>query len=199
MSRSDEFFLSARQCETLTRFAHITRRDVFYDLGCGDGQAVCTAITKGHVSKAIGVELDKNNYRHAWSKAISCLSKPQLKRVDFWLGRIRPDQKIRAPVDTLAARSDEKETAGAQKIGGVEEVYIGSKLFCLQIISNPHCRSLEVGIKQMLVFAHPRPTGTKRKSNSVRTKSFSLSGMRKERKKCQIRCAKIEVESLDRL
>lgn len=92
MSRSDEFFLSARQSETLTRFAHITRRDVFYDLGCGDGQVVCTAITKGHASKAIGVELDKNNYRHAWLKAISYLPKSQLKRVNFWLGRLDSDE-----------------------------------------------------------------------------------------------------------
>jgi hypothetical protein len=72
----------------LLRLGNVGKKDVFYDLGCGDGLTVCMAITDSHAKKAIGVEVDRGNFEEACSYAIDELSKAQLKKVRFWLGYI---------------------------------------------------------------------------------------------------------------
>jgi len=49
----------------LQKFIKPTKKDVFYDLGCGDGNT-CRWISK-KIKKSIGIEKNKNNYKEAVS------------------------------------------------------------------------------------------------------------------------------------
>ncbi|WFO74626.1 class I SAM-dependent methyltransferase [Desulfurococcaceae archaeon MEX13E-LK6-19] len=40
--------------------AKLSEKDVFYDLGCGDGRIVIEAAKRANVKKAVGIEIDEN-------------------------------------------------------------------------------------------------------------------------------------------
>jgi hypothetical protein len=54
--------------------------------GRGDGLVVCMAVSHSYARRAIGVEVDRDNFRLACRLAIDRLTKNQLKKVNFWLG-----------------------------------------------------------------------------------------------------------------
>jgi Histone methylation protein DOT1 len=88
---NEDFFLSESQTQNLLKLARVGRRDVFYDLGCGDGLVVCMAVSHGHAKKAIGVESKRDNFERACDLAVDRLSKSQLKKVNFWFAYLEDD------------------------------------------------------------------------------------------------------------
>jgi predicted RNA methylase len=54
-----EDYQSKRHIRKLLRLAGASRRDVFYDLGCGRGQLCIVAVTEFGVKKAVGIELHR--------------------------------------------------------------------------------------------------------------------------------------------
>jgi tRNA A58 N-methylase Trm61 len=49
----------------MLKLANVTETDVVYDLGCGDGRILVTAVKLFHAQHAIGYELDTHRYRTA--------------------------------------------------------------------------------------------------------------------------------------
>lgn len=49
----------------MLRMAHISREDVVYDLGCGDGRVVITA-AKEFGARGVGIEIDPFRFVFAW-------------------------------------------------------------------------------------------------------------------------------------
>jgi SAM-dependent methyltransferase len=60
-----EDYQSNRHIRKLLRLAKATRRDVFYDLGCGRGQLCIVAVTEFGVRKAVGIELHRGRAEKA--------------------------------------------------------------------------------------------------------------------------------------
>ena len=54
-----EDYQSNRHIRKLLRLARATKRDVFYDLGCGRGQLCVIAVSEFGVRKAVGIELHR--------------------------------------------------------------------------------------------------------------------------------------------
>jgi len=52
-----EDYQSNRHIRKLLHLARATRKDVFYDLGCGRGQLCVVAVTEFGVKKAVGIEM----------------------------------------------------------------------------------------------------------------------------------------------
>jgi len=52
-----EDYQSNRHIRKLLKLARTTKRDVFYDLGCGRGQLCVVAVTEFGVKKAVGIEM----------------------------------------------------------------------------------------------------------------------------------------------
>ncbi|MEM4660464.1 MAG: methionine biosynthesis protein MetW, partial [Thermosphaera sp.] len=42
--------------------------DILYDLGCGDGRILITAVKEFHVKKAVGIEKDSERVKEASAK-----------------------------------------------------------------------------------------------------------------------------------
>ena len=89
MEDPEDFFLSESQVLKLLKLVRVGKRDTFYDLGCGDGLAVCMAVSHGHAKRAIGVESDRGNFEEACRLAVDRLRKGELKKVNFWFGDFR--------------------------------------------------------------------------------------------------------------
>lgn len=78
--------LNNRQVDELVDFANIGKKDVFYDLGCGTGRVVFSALSR-NAKKSIGIEIDKKYYDIARKNAIEKFPKSVLKnKLDFWYG-----------------------------------------------------------------------------------------------------------------
>lgn len=54
-----------RIIRAMLKLANVTTSDVVYDLGCGDGRILVTAVNAFHVKQAIGYELDAQRYQTA--------------------------------------------------------------------------------------------------------------------------------------
>jgi SAM-dependent methyltransferase len=52
-----EDYQSNRHIRKLLKLARTSKRDVFYDLGCGRGQLCVVAVTEFGVAKAVGIEM----------------------------------------------------------------------------------------------------------------------------------------------
>jgi SAM-dependent methyltransferase len=60
-----EDYQSNRHIRKLLTLARTTKRDVFYDLGCGRGQLCVIAVTEFGVKKAVGIEMHAGRARKA--------------------------------------------------------------------------------------------------------------------------------------
>lgn len=71
--------------DAICRLAKIDKKDVVYDLGCGDGVLV-TAAAKKYGAKAVGIEIDPSRYLFAIIRArINGVSKKiKIKRKNFF-------------------------------------------------------------------------------------------------------------------
>ncbi|QLH08811.1 hypothetical protein [Candidatus Nitrosotenuis sp. DW1] len=86
-----QFELSPKHINSLFRLLKTNTKDVFYDFGCGRGLAVCQAVTKYHMNLSIGIELNLDYYEFARKYAIDRLTKNQLRKIEFHLGRFDND------------------------------------------------------------------------------------------------------------
>ncbi len=55
-----------RVIDALLRLAHVTRNDVVYDLGCGDGRIVVSAARLG--ARSVGIDIDPQRIREAQAR-----------------------------------------------------------------------------------------------------------------------------------
>jgi SAM-dependent methyltransferase len=60
-----EDYQSNRHIRKLLTLARATKRDVFYDLGCGRGQLCVVAVTEFGVKRAVGIEMHAGRARKA--------------------------------------------------------------------------------------------------------------------------------------
>jgi SAM-dependent methyltransferase len=60
-----EDYQSNRHIRKLLTLARATKKDVFYDLGCGRGQLCVVAVTEFGVKKAVGIEMHAGRARKA--------------------------------------------------------------------------------------------------------------------------------------
>jgi hypothetical protein len=60
-----EDYQSNRHIRKLLRLARASRRDVFYDLGCGRGQLCVVAVSEFGVRKAVGIEMHRGRAEKA--------------------------------------------------------------------------------------------------------------------------------------
>jgi predicted RNA methylase len=80
-SLGPEDYQSKRHIRKLLRLAGASRRDVFYDLGCGRGQLCTVAVEEFGVKKAVGIEL----HRGRALKAAERVRKLGLSdRIEIW-------------------------------------------------------------------------------------------------------------------
>jgi hypothetical protein len=76
-----EDYQSNRHIRKLLRLAGASKKDVFYDLGCGRGQLCIVAVSEFGVRKAVGVEL----HRGRAAKATEHIRKLGLSdRIEIW-------------------------------------------------------------------------------------------------------------------
>ena len=76
-----EEYQSNRHIRKLLRLARASKKDVFYDLGCGRGQLCVVAVTEFDVRKAVGIEL----HRGRAAKAAEYVKRLGLSdRIEIW-------------------------------------------------------------------------------------------------------------------
>jgi len=71
--------------EAMCKMAKITKNDVVYDLGCGDGIMVFTAVKKFEAKKGVGVDLDPDLVKKCQAKA---KQEKVADRVEFRVGDV---------------------------------------------------------------------------------------------------------------
>jgi SAM-dependent methyltransferase len=76
-----EDYQSKRHIRKLLRLAGASRRDVFYDLGCGRGQLCVVAVAEFGVKKAVGIEM----HRGRAAKAAEYVQRLGMSdRIEIW-------------------------------------------------------------------------------------------------------------------
>lgn len=76
--------LSYREIDNLFKFSGISKRDIFYDLGSGDGEIVRQAVKKKNVKESNGIEADIKRYLDSIEHTRDEFSKKKLKQIEFW-------------------------------------------------------------------------------------------------------------------
>lgn len=71
---------SMKTVRRMLSMAQTSKKDIVYDLGCGDGRFVITAIKEFNAKKAIGIEIDPSRY------AFCKLRTRKLKNAEIELG-----------------------------------------------------------------------------------------------------------------
>jgi uncharacterized protein (TIGR03000 family) len=71
--------------EEMCRMGNISKDDIVYDLGCGDGRMVITAVDKFHAKKGIGIDLDPQRIKECKENAAKVESKD---RLEFRIGNV---------------------------------------------------------------------------------------------------------------
>src|SRR2546427_1057219 len=87
--REDEFSglpvaLTEEEIENMFNLANLSKRDVFFDLGCGWGEIVRYALRKYHIKESNGIESDVKRFLTAVEFTRDEFSKNKLKRIEFW-------------------------------------------------------------------------------------------------------------------
>jgi len=77
------------ECYTALALADLDEKDVFYDLGCGDGR-LCVFAAKRYGCKAVGIDYDVDKVRHAQENvrfnklgSLVAVYRKDLREVDF--------------------------------------------------------------------------------------------------------------------
>jgi len=80
-----EDYQSNRHIRKLLALARATKRDVFYDLGCGRGQLCVVAVTEFRVKKAVGIEMHAGRARKAaeYVEKLGLSDKIEIRNEDF--------------------------------------------------------------------------------------------------------------------
>jgi SAM-dependent methyltransferase len=80
-----EDYQSNRHIRKLLSLARTTRRDVFYDLGCGRGQLCVVAVEEFGVKKAVGIEMHAGRARKAaeYVERLGLSDRIEIRNEDF--------------------------------------------------------------------------------------------------------------------
>jgi SAM-dependent methyltransferase len=80
-----EDYQSNRHVRKLLTLARATKRDVFYDLGCGLGQLCVVAVTEFGVKKAVGIEMHAGRARKAaaYVERLGLSDRIEIRNEDF--------------------------------------------------------------------------------------------------------------------
>lgn len=80
-----EDYQSNRHIRKLLTLARATKRDVFYDLGCGRGQLCVVAVTEFGVRKAVGIEMHAGRARKAaaYIEKLGLSDRIEIRNEDF--------------------------------------------------------------------------------------------------------------------
>lgn len=80
-----EDYQSNRHIRKLLALARATKRDVFYDLGCGIGQLCVVAVTEFGVRKAVGIEMHVGRARKAaaYIQKLGLSGRVEIRNEDF--------------------------------------------------------------------------------------------------------------------
>jgi len=76
--------LSDKEIDNLFKLAKVSKSDVFYDLGSGDGEIVRTGMRKYHVKYSNGIEADIKRFLESVEHTRDEFSKKQLAKIDLW-------------------------------------------------------------------------------------------------------------------
>lgn len=80
-----EDYQSNRHIRKLLGLARATKRDVFYDLGCGQGQLCVVAVTEFGVKRAVGIELHRGRAAKAaaYVEKLGLSDRIEIRNEDF--------------------------------------------------------------------------------------------------------------------
>ncbi len=86
-----EDYQSNRHIRKLLSLARTTKRDVFYDLGCGRGQLCVVAVTEFGVKKAVGIEMHSGRAAKAaaYVESLGLSDRIEIRNEDFMDSDIR--------------------------------------------------------------------------------------------------------------
>jgi len=76
--------LSDREINNMFQLSNLSKNDIFYDLGSGDGEIVRQAVRKKNVKESNGIELDIKRYLDSIEHTRDEFSKKKLKQIEFW-------------------------------------------------------------------------------------------------------------------
>jgi hypothetical protein len=80
-----EDYQSNRHVRKLLSLAKATKKDIFYDLGCGRGQLCVVAVTEFGVRKAVGIEMHAGRARKAaeYVEELGLSDRVEIRNEDF--------------------------------------------------------------------------------------------------------------------
>jgi len=80
-----EDYQSNRHIRKILHLARATKRDVFYDLGCGRGQLCVVAVTEFGVKRAVGIELHRGRAEKAaaYIEELGLSDRVEIRNEDF--------------------------------------------------------------------------------------------------------------------
>ncbi len=86
-----EDYQSNRHIRKLLRLARATKRDVFYDLGCGRGQLCVIAVAEFGVKRAVGIELHSGRAEKAaaYVEKLGLSDRIEIRNEDFMESHLR--------------------------------------------------------------------------------------------------------------
>jgi SAM-dependent methyltransferase len=114
-----EDYQSNRHIRKLLSLARTTRRDVFYDLGCGRGQLCVVAVKEFGVKKAVGIEMHAGRARKAaeYVERLGLSDRIEIRNEDFTDSDIRDATVLYCghyEVEDDVARFDRELAAGSR-------------------------------------------------------------------------------------
>jgi uncharacterized protein (TIGR03000 family) len=90
--------------DAMMKLAQVGDKDVVYDLGCGDGALVITAVKKFHAQRGVGIDLDPKRIQEAKQKAKEA---GVADKVEFRLGNVLEVQDLANATVVMLYLSDE--------------------------------------------------------------------------------------------
>ena len=116
--------LSSNEIKNMLILAHITKRDVFYDLGSGNGRIVRTLVSKTKAKYACGIEKDVTHFCASVKNAKANLSRQQLKKIDFWRADYKHYDFSDATIIYNGLTEEDEEIKTYEKVFGQKNVKI---------------------------------------------------------------------------
>jgi predicted RNA methylase len=76
--------IKPKEINSMLELARVSKKDIFYDLGSGNGTIVRTVVRKTKAHRAYGIEKDARRFCEAVRIAKENLTRRQLNRIDLW-------------------------------------------------------------------------------------------------------------------
>ncbi len=72
------------EIKNMFKLANLSKNDIFFDLGSGDGEIVRMALKKRHVKEANGIEADIKRFLNSIEYTRDEFTKPKLQKIELW-------------------------------------------------------------------------------------------------------------------